>query len=61
MKRTWVGDLEWALQQVNSRNHDRNPNRQAQVSAAVDYGLRVALARRCKEPIPKRPNLDEKY
>lgn len=57
-RRTYVGELEWALQQVNSRFHDRNPNRQAQVSAALRYGLEVASCRRGGEPMPERPDLD---
>jgi hypothetical protein len=58
VKRTYVGEMEWALQQVNARNGDRNPNRQAQVSAAVEYGLKVGVARRGRMPLPERPDLD---
>lgn len=41
-KRTYVGEMEWALQEINTRNHDRNPNRIVQVTAAVQYGIQVA-------------------
>lgn len=57
MKRTYVGELEWALGQVNCAHNDRNPNRAAQIDAAVRYGLAVAIARRSKEPIPERPDM----
>lgn len=57
-KRTFAGEMEWALQQINSRMHDRNPNRHAQLQAAVNYGLAVALARRCRDGMPERPDLD---
>ncbi len=60
MKRTYVGEMEWALAQVDARNGDRNPNRAAQVTAAVEYGLAVAIARRSREPMPPRPDLDRK-
>jgi len=56
-KRTYVGEIEWALEQVGVFNHDRNPNRFAQVTAAVNYGLAVGIARRSKLPIPLRPDL----
>ena len=56
-KRTYVGEMEWALEQINSANHDRNPNRQAQLQAAIKYGLAVAVARRGYESIPERPDI----
>jgi hypothetical protein len=55
--RTYVGELEWALEQILSANSDRNPNRQAQLDAAVKYGLSVAIARRSGESIPPRPDM----
>lgn len=58
-RRTYVGELEWALEQANVVNHDQNPNRAAQLGAALKYGLAVAIARRSKEPIPPRPNIKE--
>lgn len=56
-RRTYVGEMEWALGQIRSAFHDRNPNRQAQVDTAVNYGLAVAIARRSKEPLPERPDM----
>lgn len=56
-KRTYIGEMEWALQQIHSEDHDRNPNRYARCHAAAMYGLAVAIARRSKEPIPPRPDL----
>lgn len=52
MKRTYVGEMEWALNQINLANHDQNPNRQAQISESLKYGLAVAIARRSKEKLP---------
>lgn len=54
-RRTYVGELEWALQQIGCAHSDRNPNRAAQIQAFVDYGLAVARAKRGREPIPPRP------
>lgn len=54
-KRTYVGELEWALEQINLAHHDRNANRAAQIDGMVKYGLEVARARRSKEPMPPRP------
>lgn len=59
MKRTYIGEMEWALEQINSANHDRNPHRMAQLAAATNYGLAVAIARRSKLPIPPRPDLEK--
>lgn len=56
-KRTYVGEMEWALNEAYGANSDRNPNRQAQITAALQYGLAVAIARRSKEPIPPRPDM----
>ncbi len=58
-RRSYAGELEWAIDQIGARNHDRNRNRMAQVSAAVQYGQLVGLARRSKRPLPERPNLDK--
>jgi len=57
-RRTYVGELEWALGQIRLQFHDRNPHRQARVTAALDYGLAVAIARRSHEPLPDRPNME---
>lgn len=57
MKRTYVGEMAWALEAINSAHHDRNPNRAAQIDMAVKYGLAVAIARRSKDPIPHRPDM----
>lgn len=54
-RRTYVGELEHALQMANSAHHDRNPNRYAQVQGWIDYGLAVAISRRSKSLIPERP------
>ena len=61
MKKTYIGEMEWALQEINCRNHDQNPSRFAQVNKATQYGLEVAIARRSKDPIPPRPDLDKAY
>lgn len=58
-RRTYVGEMEWALEMINSRNQDRNPNRFVQVDAATKYGLQVAICRRSHEPLPERPKLDK--
>ncbi len=58
MKRTYVGELEWALEQILMANSDRNPNRSAQVDAALQYGLAVAINRRGHEPLPPRPDME---
>lgn len=57
MKRTYFGEMAWALEQVNCANNDRNQNRFAQVDTATRYGLAVAIARRSKLPIPPRPDV----
>ncbi len=56
-RRTYVGEMEWALQEINIRNHDRNNNRQAHVQAATRYGIAVANARRSRAPLPERPDM----
>ena len=58
-KRSYAGEMEWALEQVNSRNYDTNKNRSAQIRTAIDYGLEVARARRSHAAIPERPDLDK--
>jgi hypothetical protein len=59
MKRSYTGEMEWALNQAYSRNHDRNRQRGPQVAAALQYGLTVGIAKRSKEPLPPRPDLDK--
>ena len=54
-KRTYVGELELAIDKALVANHDRNPNRYAEVNGWLSYGLSVAIARRGKEPLPERP------
>ncbi len=56
-KRSYVGEMEWALDEINVAHNDRNPNRAAQINAAVKFGLAVAVARRNKEPLPLRPDM----
>ncbi len=58
MKRTYVGELEWALDRIHVANSDRNPNRAAQIAAAVEYGLAVGIARRSRAPMPERPDME---
>ena len=54
-RRSWIGELEHALSMARASNHDRNPNRQAEVDGWLDWGLKVAIARRGHDPIPLRP------
>ena len=55
-RRTYVGEMAMAIQRAMSANHDRNPNRCAQVNGWLEYGFAVEIARRGHEPIPARPN-----
>ena len=55
MKRSYVGEMAWAIEKARGSNHDRNPNRQAQVDGYLDYGFNVELARRDHRPLPARP------
>jgi len=56
-KRSYVGELEWALGQIQMAHQDRNPNRAAQIDGMLKYAHEVAVARRSKEPIPcERPD-----
>jgi hypothetical protein len=57
-RRTYAGEMFWAISQAKSRNHDRNPNRYAQVTAALDYGHIVNQCRLGHESLPSRPDLD---
>ena len=57
MKRTYVGEMAWAIEQAIGRNHDRNPNRYVQVDGLLRYGFEVELARRDHLPIPERPDV----
>lgn len=50
--------MEWALQKINNYRGDTTKNRAARIEAAVMYGLAVAIARRGKEPIPPRPDVE---
>lgn len=56
MKRTYVGELEWVVGQINMAQGDSNPNRAAQLRKLCDYGSAVGIARRGKEPLPPRPD-----
>ena len=58
---TWkyiAEELLWAIEQINMVNHDRNPNRQAQISAAIEYGIQVGINARIHEPLPNRPDIE---
>ena len=60
MRRTYAGEMTWAIEQALMRNHDRNPNRAAQVTAALEYGLAVARSRRDpRVPMPDRPTIED--
>lgn len=59
MKRTYVGELEWVIGQINIAHTDSNPNRSAQIRKLCNYGSVVGIARRSKEPLPPRPNLEK--
>jgi len=54
-RRSYVEEMAFALDKVYSANHDRNPNRAAEVTGWLMYGLSVSIARRGHEPIPPRP------
>jgi hypothetical protein len=56
-KRTYVGELEWAIDQIRRVFSDRNPNREAQVQAALAYAQEVSSARTGSERIPERPRM----
>jgi hypothetical protein len=51
--------MEWAISNAIALNHDRNPNRMAQVTAALRYGHDCAIARRSHRPCPPRPDLEK--
>lgn len=58
----FVGEMEWALNQINCFNHDRNPNRQAQLQAAISYGLTIGICLRNGSKVkhaPKPPEMDK--
>lgn len=58
--RFYIREMWWALEEINSRNHDRNPNRAAQLRAAIDYGLEIARACEEGETVSRqRPDLDK--
>lgn len=54
-RRSYAEEMALALNRAYSANHDRNPNRMAEVTGWLQYGLSVAIARRGHEPIPPRP------
>lgn len=54
-RRSYAEEMALALNRAYSANHDRNPNRMAEVTGWLLYGLSVAIARRGREPIPARP------
>lgn len=54
-KRSYAEEMALAISKAMSANHDRNPNRQAEVEGWLKYGHAVAIARRGHEPIPERP------
>lgn len=55
MKRSYVEEMAHALSQAYAANHDRNPNRFAEVTGWLQWGLAVSIARRSHDPIPLRP------
>ena len=59
-RRSYVEEMALAIGKALAANHDRNPNRMAQVNGWLNYGHEVAIARRGrnknKYPIPPRPN-----
>ena len=57
-KKTYVGEMEWSIDNALALMHDRNEHRYAQVAGALRYGLKVGIARRSREPIPARPDLE---
>ena len=58
VKRSYAGEMAWAIEQAMRNDHDRNSNRAAKVGAALKYGFEVELARRDHLPIPPRLDLD---
>jgi len=54
--RTYVGEMELALEEANMANNDRNPNQHAQVYGWLEYALDVVIAKRSREKMPERPN-----
>lgn len=54
-RRSYAEEMALALNKAYCANHDRNPNRMAEVTGWLQYGLSVAIARRGHEPIPARP------
>jgi hypothetical protein len=54
-KRTYVGELEWAIGQIRVAFQDRNPNRAAQINGLLDYAAKVSEARIDRKPLPPRP------
>lgn len=54
-KRSYASEMELALDMAKTANHDKNPNREAEVNGWLNYGLAIALARRSHAPMPQRP------
>jgi hypothetical protein len=57
VRRTYVGELEWTIDQIRRYFSDRNHNREAQVQALLAYANEVSIARQGSEHIPERPNV----
>ena len=55
-RRSYAEEMALAIDKAMSANHDRNPNRYAEVNGWLQYGQSVAIARRGHEPIPPRPD-----
>ena len=54
-RRSYAEEMAHAISRAISANHDRNPNRAAEVNGWLQWGHDVAIARRGHEPIPPRP------
>lgn len=60
MKHQWkkaCEEMNWAVNQAYCANHDRNPNRHAQIDMALQYALNVAIATISGDELPKRPDI----
>jgi hypothetical protein len=57
MRRSYVGELEWALAEIRRSFSDRNPNREAAVQRALAYAAEVSVARTGGESLPERPDI----
>ena len=54
-RKSYVEEMAHAISMAMMANHDRNPNRAAEVNGWLNWGHQVAIARRGHEPIPERP------